>query len=138
MDNMDSMETIAVPKTASQRRAGKLRELLDGLAHSDMTLEDVALLLGCSPSSARNYVLELLDADLVTSSRGGPVRGRVASAIYSIRRAVSVAEPVQASGAAVPAMAAAQQDPLLMALFGGKWRGVDDAASAPTPDGCRT
>lgn len=113
MDTMDTMETLELPKSASQRRAGKLRALLDGLARSEMDLEAIALLLDCSASSARNYALELLDAGLITYTRGGPVRGRVASASYRIKRA----EPAQTQ----PALPLhSQRDPLVMALFGGQ------------------
>lgn len=121
---MDTLETPELPKSASQRRAGKLRMLLDGLARSEMDLEAVALLLDCSASSARNYVLELVDAGLLTSTRGGPVRGRVASAIYRINR------PEQRTQAAVghdmpAAMMNAPRDPLVMALFGSNRQSAD-------------
>jgi predicted ArsR family transcriptional regulator len=115
---MNTPNIPELPPSAGARRADKLRLLLDGFARGEMDLAAVALLLDCSASSARNYVLELVDAGLLTSSRGGPVRGRVASAIYRLKR------PDQdhggASAGGVPAaMLKAPRDPLVMALFGG-------------------
>lgn len=115
---MDTTESLELPKSASQRRAGKLRRLLDGLARCEMDLEAVALLLDCSPSSARNYVLELVDAGLISSSRGGPVRGRVASAIYRIKRPGQADDNRRQQDDMPAAMLNAPRDPLVMALFG--------------------
>lgn len=116
MDTINTMEMFELPKSASQRRVGKLRALLDGLARNEMDLEAIALLLGCSASSARNYTLELLDAELITFTRGGPVRGRVASAIYRLKRP----ESRQSDDHDLPAKPlTAPRDPLVMALFGG-------------------
>jgi predicted transcriptional regulator len=82
-----------------------LQALVAELSVRDMGCAEVSLFLGCSPSSARNYINRLLDAGIVAPRRIGGACGR-ARILYRSRSA--------------PEAPPALRDPLVTAFFGSR------------------
>lgn len=108
------------PSTA--RRLEKLSELVAELSVRDMGLAAIAAFLGCSPSSARNYVFELQDAGVVESPASRAPPGCVERTVYrlhadtpGVRRD---AGRLRADPLAGLCERAPRRDPLVAALFG--------------------
>jgi hypothetical protein len=110
-----------------------LRALAAEFSVRDMGCMDVSLFLGCSPSSARNYINRLLDAGIVVTRRTAAACGRTTvsyrarpnagvtdlPAIAEPRRAAPA--PVRAGGAGAdqrPDATPRLRDPLVAAFFG--------------------
>lgn len=90
------------PSTASRMaQLNRLRAMLSGRA---LPQAEIAEMLDCSASAARNYVGALLAAGVVESVPHGRVNGRTYKSLYRLRR-----------DAQVPP---APRDPLVSALFG--------------------
>lgn len=64
-------------RPSTSRRLANLRALVYEFSVRDMSFATAALFLKCSPSSARNYVFELLDAEVVISPQTKPPHGRI-------------------------------------------------------------
>jgi hypothetical protein len=105
-------------RPSTLQRLGNMRTLVTELAARDIGYADVACLLGCSLTTARNYVAELLDAGLVSALLLG--QGESGSERTRYRR---TADPL-----AVHRFLAALSRPL---------KGAEDAAPQTRPDGAR-
>lgn len=140
--SIPDVEEIMTIRPSSTRLDLNLRTLVAELTQRDLGCADVGLLLGCSPSSARNYIARLLDADIVGPRRGCSAGGR-ATILYRLRpdadlsRLERLAESARAAHAgqadeddekdeeharrgaqAVAAAGPGLRDPLLAAFFG--------------------
>jgi DNA-binding IclR family transcriptional regulator len=108
----------AVPmKPSSVRRVAQLNILLAVLSVRALPPTEVAHLLGCSISAARNYLLELVAAGLVDTVEHGYVDGRMYKSLYRVRRDRALADAARARpapGAGGPV----RRDQLVSALFG--------------------
>ena len=117
-------------RPSSSRLDLNLRALVAEFALREMCCVDVSLFLGCSPSSARNYINRLLDAGIVAPRRIAGACGRT-RVLYRARPGAGVADlPCMAEAPrAAPAPAPAPpdvgppdaftlRDPLVAAFFG--------------------
>lgn len=148
-DDRRDLRHAGVPalRPSSARRIRNLRALVAEFARRDLGYSGTALLLGCSLSSARNYIFELLDAEVIVAHPFRPPAGGIDRIHYQLstdRRTVRafVAALAESDGAATQgdAMQAdrrrdsggvdnfnfgrslpdapARRDPLVAALFG--------------------
>jgi hypothetical protein len=53
-------------RASSTQRMANLRKLVDELSRQDLSRVGAAALLGCSISASRNYLIELMDAGVVS------------------------------------------------------------------------
>ena len=72
----------ALLRPSTVRRLGNMRALVAELVARDIGYAGVALLLGCSLTTARSYLAELLDACLVTSLPTRPGSGGIDRTLY--------------------------------------------------------
>jgi hypothetical protein len=79
-----------------------LRALVAELSRRDLGCTDVSRLLGCSPSSARNYIARLLDAGIIGPRRGASAGGR-ATILYRLRPDADLSRLDRLAEAAAPA-----------------------------------
>lgn len=123
-EEVSSTSRAAACGNASERRVQRLLHLIEVLRDGEANLPTIMTRLGCSHSTARNYVCELLDAGIIRSSRPPHARGRISSAGYTlsddaqrierfIRERAVDGRPQQAQ-----ADSAQYRDPLVLALFG--------------------
>lgn len=143
-DDRRNLRNAGVPplRPSSARRIMNLRALVGEFARRDLGYSGTALLLGCSLSSARNYIFELLDAEVIVAHPFRPPAGNIDRIHYQLstdRRTVRefVAALAESDGAATQTDrqrdpcagdnfnfgrslldAPARRDPLVAALFG--------------------
>lgn len=112
-------------RPSSRLRATRLLVLIEGLETRELGVVGAATLLECSPSAARTYLLELLDAGIITTSavRGS---GKPDKTVYCLGNDLHILEGFQialerAASCDDTATAApvTWRDPLVWALFGG-------------------
>jgi hypothetical protein len=113
----------AVPdamRPSSSLKAGRLQLLATAFARRALRQADVAALLDCSPSGARNYLNELMDAGVITVSHATGGERSFARRAFVLhpdghRAAQRLLAPAMAGegGACVQ-----RRDPLVAALFG--------------------
>lgn len=107
-------------RPSSLLRNARLGTLLAELSQRDLGSLGVAALLDCSPSSARNYLFELLDAGLLRALPN-PAEGSDTT-VYRLTPDQGLVDAFKTSltvaGNAVAA--AAERDPLVAALFGAR------------------
>ncbi|RJG21487.1 hypothetical protein D3872_06720 [Massilia cavernae] len=108
------------------RRISNLRALVEEFGKRDLGCAAAALFLSCSFSSARNYIVELLDAGVLAAH---PVRqgaGCLDRTLYQLtadrlarqRFLATLAESDDAGFSFGPGDRPARRDPLVAALFG--------------------
>jgi predicted ArsR family transcriptional regulator len=105
-------------RPSSAQRAEKVRQLVATLGLREMRIEEIADLLGCSPASARIYVYELVDREVVCCCRASSARGRP-NTVFRLKRDIVNPFPdemIKLDGTKVtpPTL----RDPLVAALFG--------------------
>ncbi|WP_119810054.1 hypothetical protein [Massilia cavernae] len=114
------------PRPSSVRRISNLRALVEEFGKRDLGCAAAALFLSCSFSSARNYIVELLDAGVLAAH---PVRqgaGCLDRTLYQLtadrlarqRFLATLAESDDAGFSFGPGDRPARRDPLVAALFG--------------------
>jgi hypothetical protein len=69
-------------RPSSARRLGNMRALVAELAARDIGCAGVAVFLGCSSTTARSYLAELLDAGLVSVLPASQGQSRVVRTLY--------------------------------------------------------
>ena len=110
---------------STRTRVERLSRLVAELAKSKLSSGDAAVLLGCSNSGARVYLLELSDAGVVHSISEPVQRGRHRTA-YALNENSAVVEDylrtlarcTRSISMPVEHNRAATRDPLMNALFG--------------------
>lgn len=110
-------------RPSTQLRAVRLHQLIHALSARDLGNLDAATLLNCSASGARNYLLELLDAGVVTAtsySGAGPGAEKI---VYCLNADQAIVHRFldllcKRSACSTGAGPTTARDPLVMALFG--------------------
>lgn len=100
--------TVVTIRPSTAQLDLNLRALIAEFSLRDMGCEDVSLFLGCSLSSARNYINRLLDAGYVAPRRTGGAC-RKTRVLYRARRGAG--DAILPSIAATPRTAPAPIDP---------------------------
>jgi hypothetical protein len=75
---------VTALRPSSARRIMNLRALVGEFARRDLGYSGTALLLGCSLSSARNYIFELLDAAVIVAHPFRPPAGSIDRLQYQL------------------------------------------------------
>lgn len=111
-------------------RIERLTALVAAFSARDLSLDDVAALLRCSASSARNYAFELADAGIILCAPPQPADRCADRHLFAITRQTALVDAFMAGlanpgGFAVarasggnPFPVVVQRDPLVAALFG--------------------
>jgi hypothetical protein len=103
-------------RPSSLLRNTRLNALLAALAVRDLGSIGTAALLDCSASSARNYLLELLDAGVVSAILNPAVGNE--RTVYRLNTDRLLVDDFQSTLAPDCGATAAARDPLVAALFG--------------------